>query len=105
MTAGYRGKSTADAGMFYAPHIPETLVNWRAALDHYNRQHTFGQLIPEQKLNPGLTLVECATEFMQRRWPGAYVIEEYYNTTRGCFALRLKFQDPHEETLFMLKWS
>ena len=103
MTAGYCDLSTADAGMFYAPHIPEFLVNWRAALDHYNRQHTFAHQI--QTLNPGKTLVECATEFMQRRWPGAYVIEEYYDTTRGYFALRLKFQDPREETIWLLRWS
>ena len=80
-------------------------MNWRDALDFYSKQYMIGQQIPEQKLNPNKPLAECATEFMQRRWPGAYVIEDYYNVTRGCFALRLKFQDPHEETLWLLRWS
>jgi hypothetical protein len=105
MTAGYRGKSIADSGYYYAPYIPEIPVTWRDHLNYYNRQISLNTPTPEQKLNPGKTLAECAHYKLQKHWPGAYVVEEYYDSTRGCFALRLKFQDPHEEVMWRLRWS
>ena len=105
MTAGYRSLSTADAGFFYAPYIPEIPVTWRDLLNYYSRQLILNTPTPEQKLNPGKTLVELAYDNLQKRCPGAYVVEEYYDSTRGCFTLRLKFQDPHEEVIWRLRWS
>jgi hypothetical protein len=105
MTVSYRGKSTADAGFFYAPYIPEIPVTWRDHLDYYSRQTILGSQTPEQKLYPDRTLVECAHAALQLRWPGPYQVEEYYNASKGRFDFRLKFQDPHEEVMWRLRWK
>jgi hypothetical protein len=105
MTTGYRGKSTADSGYYYAPYIPEIPVTWRDYLDYYSRQSMLGTQSLEQKLNLDRTLAECAHEALQRRWPGPYQVEEYYNTSKGRFDFRLKFQDPQEEVIWLLRWA
>lgn len=46
---------------------------------------------------------ERATERMKAKYPGNYIVEEYYDGKDHCFNLRLKFDTPEDETWFMLK--
>jgi hypothetical protein len=48
---------------------------------------------------------ESINEYMQRKYPGKYTIEEIFDTKRMCFSFKLVFSDPQEETMWMLKWS
>ena len=80
-------------------------MSWRTYLDYYIGQKIFGLKTPEQKLHPEMTLEECATADFQKRWPGPYVVEEYYNVDKGRFDLRLKFDDPAQEAWWLLKWT
>lgn len=50
-------------------------------------------------------IVANAQEYMQKKYPGKYVVEQFYNAERGRFDLRLKFDDPKEETVWLLRWS
>ena len=46
-----------------------------------------------------------ATEQMQEKYPGNYVVEEYYNGENFAFDLRLKFDTPDDEIMFLLKYE
>lgn len=48
---------------------------------------------------------EPATKRMQQRYPGNYIVEEYYNNKKHTWDLRLKFDTPEDETWFMLKYE
>ena len=48
---------------------------------------------------------EFATAMMQKDYPGPYTIDVYYNNELGTFDYRLKFEDPKEQTLWLLKYS
>ncbi len=50
-------------------------------------------------------IIKTITEKMQHEWPGPYIVEEYFDSKRMSFALRLKFNSPQEETLWMIKNS
>ena len=103
-----KGQLSADRGNFYAPYIPKEVMpmNWRELLNYFSvRQFDSGSSMTSIRLNPEKTVMDIALESFQERWPGNYIIEEYYNSTKGRFDLRLKFGDPHEETLWLLKWS
>lgn len=50
-------------------------------------------------------IVARAEKYMQIHYPGPYRVEEYYNADKMKWDLRLKFDDPAEETLWLLKWS
>ena len=44
-------------------------------------------------------------ERMLEKYPGNYKVIEYYSSKRGCFGLKLQFDNEKEETLFILKYS
>ena len=44
-------------------------------------------------------------EDMKKKYPGNYIVEECYNPRDFKWDIRLKFSDPDEELLFMLKWA
>jgi hypothetical protein len=46
---------------------------------------------------------EDATRRMKAKYPGNYIVEEYYNATDHIWDLRLRFDNPEDETWFMLK--
>ena len=50
-------------------------------------------------------IVANAQEYMQKKYPGKYVVEQFYNAERGRVDLRLKFDDPKEEMFWLLRWS
>ena len=46
-----------------------------------------------------------AEKYMQINYPGSYRVEQYYNSDKMKWDLRLRFDDAREEVLWMLKWS
>ncbi len=48
---------------------------------------------------------DAATKRMKQRYAGNYVVEEYYNSSKHTFDLRLKFDTPEDETWFMLQYE
>lgn len=42
---------------------------------------------------------------MQERFPGKYVVENFYNNKKMRFDLRLRFDDPKQETMWKIKNS
>lgn len=42
---------------------------------------------------------------MKTYYPGNYTVIEAYDFKRGVIGFKLKFDDPKEETMWMLKWS
>ena len=50
-------------------------------------------------------IVENAQKYMQIKYPGPYTVEQYYSTDKMKWDLRLRFADPREETLWLLRWS
>jgi hypothetical protein len=51
------------------------------------------------------SILEQAQKEFQEKWPGNYQVEEFYNSKKLRFGLRLKFQDPKEEVVWLLRWS
>lgn len=50
-------------------------------------------------------IVANAHEYMQIKYPGKYIVEKFYNSEKMTWDLRLKFEDPKEETMWLLRWS
>lgn len=50
-------------------------------------------------------IVNNAQLYMQKKFPGKYVVEQYYNADKMKWDLRLKFDNPKEETMWLLRWS
>lgn len=102
-----KGTTLTDLGAFYAPYIPVGIrpMTWQEHLDYYSLRLFDNTTLPQMKLNPEKTILDIAQEFFQKKWPGNYIIQEFYNPKRGRIDLRLKFVDPKEETLWLLRWS
>lgn len=101
MTTGYKGGVIPSAGAFYAPNIPQT-ETWQS----YLRRLVYGVNPPErsQVLTPE-DIVARAEKWMQFKYPGPYTVEQFYNSEKIKWDLRLKFEDPAEETMWLLRWS
>lgn len=46
-----------------------------------------------------------AEHYMQKKYPGNYTVESYYNADKMKWDLRLRFADPRDEVVWLLKWS
>jgi hypothetical protein len=58
-----------------------------------------------EKADPDGEIMKTIQETMQANYPGPYIVEEFYDTKRMSFALRLKFNSPQEETMWTIKNS
>ena len=50
-------------------------------------------------------IVARAQKYMQIRYPGPYRVEQFYNPAKMKWDLKLRFDDPREETMWLLRWS
>lgn len=50
-------------------------------------------------------IVENAQKYMMLKYPGNYQVEPYYSPDKMKWDLRLKFANPKEETLWLIKYS
>lgn len=102
-----KGKVVVEAGYIACPYIPEIEVpmTWQEHLDYYSVRLFEGVVLPEMKLDPTKTILDIALSIFQNKWPGNYHIEEFFNAKKGRWDLRLRFADPREETMWLLRWS
>lgn len=106
MAAGYRGKVAMSAGAYYAPnpprHTPETWQSYLSRLGNglngvigSNNTNTYSEE----------DIVANAEKYMKKKYPGPYKVAQYYNAQKMKWDLRLKFEDPKEELVWLLKYS
>lgn len=50
-------------------------------------------------------ILDNAQKYMQIKYPGPYRVEPYYNSKKMKMDLKLKFEDPKEELVWLLRWS
>jgi hypothetical protein len=74
-----------------------------------NQKRTWQQALSRERgshfENNFTTTYEAATRRMQEKYPGEYIVEEYYNGKDHRFDLRLKFATPEDEIMFLLKYE
>ena len=103
MTVGYKGISTSSAGAFYAPNIPELEDTWQSYLRRLG--NGLNGVTERSQTVTEADIIYRAEKYMQIKYPGKYIVEQFYNTEKMKMDLRLKFEDPKEETFWLLKWS
>lgn len=96
---GYRSKQMMSQGSFYAPYVPSKMSP-ASALHEMHKKYVLWRASFSEETDH----MQQVTEVMQKHFPGPYVIEEHYNSTRGCFELRFVFKDPKQETMWKLKY-
>jgi hypothetical protein len=103
MKTGYKGKVVTSAGVYHAPYrpAPET---WQLYLRRLGNglngiYGAGGTTVTEADI------IDRAEKYMQLKYPGPYRVESYYNADKMKWDLRLRFADPHEETVWLLKWT
>lgn len=104
MKAGYKGKLVTSAGSYYAPYqpAPETWQSYLRRLGNgLNGIYGAGGTTTVTEAD----IVARAEKYMQIKYPGLYCVEPYYNFERLKWDLRLRFDDPQEEIVWLLKWS
>ena len=50
-------------------------------------------------------IIANAQEYMQLNYPGKYTVEPFYNSKKMKMDLKLRFDDPREESFWLLRWS
>ena len=106
MKAGYKGITTVNSGAYYAPNPPwHTAENWQTYLRRLGNglNGIYGAggttTVTEQDI------IDRAEKYMQLKYPGPYLVESYYNADKMKWDLRLRFDDPKQETIWLLRWS
>ena len=78
-------------------------MNWQRYLRELHLRYASWMAIPTgYRSGDG---IQDATELMQDKYPGNYVVEQYWDTKKMVFDFRLKFDDPREETFWKIKNS
>ena len=103
MKAGYKGKVEMSAGLYHAPNIPPTPTTWQSYLRRLGNGIN-GVSARSQTVTEG-DIVARAEKYMQIHYPGPYRVEQYYNPEKMKWDLRLQFDDPREQTFWLLRWS
>lgn len=104
MAAGYKGKVAMAAGSFYAPNPPRLAPDtWQVYLRRLG--NGINGVSERSKTLTEKDIIANAEHYMQKKYPGPYCVESYYNADKMKWDLRLKFDDPREETIWLLRWS
>lgn len=78
--------------------VPLTWKNYLRRLGNgINGIHNVGGMVTEADI------VANAEKWMKIKFPGNYTVESYYNSDKMKWDLRLRFEDPQEETMWILK--
>ena len=78
---------------------PETWQGYLRRLGNGLNGVTTNKYITEEDI------LDNAQKYMQEKYPGPYSVESYYNADKMKFDLRLRFDDPQEETIWLLRQS
>ena len=100
MNAGYKGKVTIGAGYVTAPYNPFKMLTWQEKLVQLELKFASWSKIGNVSRENGLIDVNL---MMQGYYPGPYTVVESYIPSRGVFGFKLKFEDPQQETIWLLK--
>ena len=90
-----------SAGIF-APDI-STSTTWQSYLRRLG--NGINGISERSKTLTEKDIIVNAEHYMQKKFPGNYVVESYYNADKMKWDLRLRFDDPREETMWLLRWS
>ena len=100
----YKGNPSTSAGVFYAPNIPKKVPDtWQSYLRRLG--NGINGVSERSKTLTEKDIIANAEHYMQKKYPGKYTVESYYNVNKMKWDLRLRFYDPREETMWTLKWS
>ena len=91
---------TMSTGAFYAPYKP--VMSWQSMLDYLHANKQLYTDIADRESDE--SVLHQINEMMQDKFPGSYIVEEYYDASRMRFAFKLKFDSPKQETMFKLKY-
>lgn len=99
---GYKGIVHVHPGYVSVPYNPFEMKTWKEKLKQLELKFESWTSNGNTNRDEGLHDVN---EIMQEHFPGKYTVIEAYDPKRGVFAFKLKFDDPHDETIFLLRWS
>lgn len=107
ITVSYKGASYVDSASFFCPYVPLQFFEapnkpkWQSLLEQIHSDYSFGRIVGDTSTD---SLMK-ATARMQEKYPGDYIIEEYYDTDTMKFAYKLEFNSPEDQTVFILKYA
>ena len=99
---GYKGNPSTSAGAHYAPYIPQP-DTWQIYLRRLG--NGINGVANRSKTITEEDIISRAEKYMKIRYPGPYRVEQFYNAEKMKWDLRLQFDDPKQETMWLLKWS
>ncbi len=102
MNAGYKGVVHKHQGYVNCPRNPFKLKSWQDTLQELELSFNNWIMIGKRDRESGL---EDVNRIMKTSYPGNYTVIEAYDSKRGVFGFKLMFDDPKEETFWLLKWS
>lgn len=102
MNAGYKGVVHNHPGYVSCPENPFEPKSWQDNLRDLELKFASWLKIGNVSREGGL---EDVTWMMRTSYPGNYKVIEAYDPKRGVFGFKLVFDDPKEETFWLLKWS
>lgn len=102
MSMGYRGKVMMAAGGINAPYQP-VLQTWQSYLRRLG--NGINGVADRSETVTDSDIVARAEKYMQIKYPGPYTVEQYYNSDKMKWDLRLRFEDPKQETMWLIRWS
>lgn len=77
--------------------------NWQSYLRRFSRG--LNGITDRSETITEADIVARAEKYMKIKYPGNYTVEQYYNKEKMKWDLRLKFDDPKHETMWLIKWS
>lgn len=102
MNAGYKGVVHNHPGYVSCPENPFKPKSWQDTLQELELKFNNWQMIGKGDRESGL---EDVNSMMKSWYPGNYTVIEAYVPERGVFGFKLVFDDPKQETFWLLKWS
>lgn len=87
-----------SSGLYYAyKNVPHTWQSYLRRLGNGINGVATNQFITEADI------IENAQKYMQIKYPGPYCVEQYYNSDKMKWDLRLRFDNLQEETMWLLR--
>lgn len=103
MKVGYKGiVDNSHPGYVSAPYIPFQLTTWQDKLRDLEFKFASWLKIGNVTIEGGL---EDVNLMMKTWYPGNYTVIAEYIPDRNFFRLAIKFDDPKERTMWLIKWS
>lgn len=89
----------------YTPVQPVQYISITTTL--YPKKMSWREVLNDMYFQCGTSRDELAQldATFREKFPGEYTLEEFYNAKLQRFDVRLKFADPKQETMFLLKNS